>query len=242
MENQFEGVTFSDVQAAPGVERIFNVAFTNRRKQVERLLDCLEHMLSEKPLGTKIVDFDLEYMMPIEGVQYVALAQLSSKTRCCGTTSAVLMSLAPGLQSSWTTLAFYTFATVDDGNNCKVLRATGLFYPSLVDIQAKYKIPDNNKSRYGLVDLTEEIIDRVSYGSVNLEPAFPGEFYAHWTNPKLIERQVKYATIDAHVIYELYRRIHHMRQCLMDDLSFGNGLRGVGGMGKKSKTYYRCIY
>ena len=70
----------------------------------------------------------------------------------------------------------YTFATNDAGNDSKVLCAIGFSCPSLVDIQAKYKIPDNNKSKDGLDDLAEEIIDRVNYGSVKLEPAFRREF------------------------------------------------------------------
>ena len=108
-------------------------------------------------------------------------------------------------------------------------------------VSSTYKIIDNEKSQDSLADLAKDIIDSISYANVKPEVPNPGKFHSHWVDRELTNQQIGYAAIDAHVSFEVYRRIHRMRQCLKDD-PLPNGLRRNGGKGKgkgkKMKRWY----
>ena len=92
--------------------------------------------------------------------------------------------------------------------------------PSLVDIQDHYKIIERkNGNKDSLADLAKDIIDPISYN--NVKPKKPTgheaqKFHDQWVHRELMDEQIRYVAIDAHVSFVLYRCVQRMRKCLKD--------------------------
>ena len=89
----------------------------------------------------------------------------------------------------------------------------------MFDIQDHYKIFENKENNKDfLADLAKDITNPISYGNVN--PKIPRHqakpFHDQWVHRELTDELIRYAAIDTHVSFKLYRRIHRMRKCLKD--------------------------
>ena len=116
----------------------------------------------------------------------------------------------------------YSFATVDNTNDLKALKVSGLKCPNLVNIHYHYKVwgSDNNKLN-SLVDLASAIIDRY-YAKMKEESKKDKNAWHSVWHERLDEQHVKYAAMDAYTSYEMCRRIVGMRNCLLPTLDEGS--------------------
>ena len=175
------------IVVAPPKKSELRVLYTKSTKEMERCIHFFERRLDERV--NPVVGFDLEYTPLVEGVQKVALAQFYVYDRV------VLYHYCHADQHCTRFVEFlgnirYSFAMVDASNDRKVLRATGLACPSLVDIQDHYKIIENtHNSKDSLADLAKDIINPISYDNVNrkITRHEAGEFHAQWMHGQLTD-------------------------------------------------------
>ena len=85
-----------------------------------------------------------------------------------------------------------------------MLEKSGLYVSKLVDIQGKWRVLEASKPLDSLVDVTELIIDE-DYGK--MKDGFSFIDHCQWAWYPLSRKHIDYATIDAFVAYDIWRRM-----------------------------------
>ena len=109
----------------------------------------------------------------------------------------------------------YMFATMDITNDVKALENSGIACQNLVDIQGQYKIWGSKEhEKDSLVHVTEAIIDPYYMKMKNESKKDKNAWHSAWME-KLDKAHVVYATKEAYMSYDMYRRIIDMRKSLL---------------------------
>jgi hypothetical protein len=182
---------------------MIKVVYTNMAEVVRRYIERIDETLRTKKKYEKIVSLDVEFTDQDRKPQKAIVIQL-----CVGTDCLVYHHCHADEQCP-KFLDFLgdhdiTFAGCDITNDVEMLRRSMVAVGNLVDIQQRWKPAGSKNQKDSLADYAKAIIDSW-YETMKQKLSYAEHKW--WGDLTLTDMQIRYASLDAYMTYEVYRRL-----------------------------------